>query len=172
MTDKTQDIHIIATGGTIDSKFDPPTEGSKVKEKSGIDKFLKGVIQPHFTYILEEICMLDSGEITNSIRSDIVDKIKESPSCKFIITHGTNTMVETLEYIQDNLNEYNKTVILTGSMIPMDGFCPTDGGFNLGYSLGQIQNVKPGIYIAMNGNLFGAKEVRKNFDIGRFEYTE
>jgi L-asparaginase len=172
MTDKQQNIHIIATGGTIDSKFHAPTESSKVKENSGIEQFLNNIIQPHFSYKLDQICMLDSGDITDKIRSDIINLIENSPSSKILITHGTNTMVETLEYIQNELQIKNKTIILTGSMIPMDGFCPTDGGFNLGYAIANIEAIGFGVYIAMNGKIFKPNEVNKNFKIGRFECKE
>jgi len=127
MPENKQHIHFIATGGTIDSKFYAPKEGSKVKENSGIPDFLKNIITPHFHFTFDQYVMVDSSDITDSIRAELVSKIKNSEHNKFIITHGTNTMSETLDYLTNALKEENKTVILTGSMIPMEGFCPTDG---------------------------------------------
>ncbi|HPD83164.1 MAG: asparaginase domain-containing protein [Alphaproteobacteria bacterium] len=172
MTDKQENIHIIATGGTIDSKFFAPKEGSKVKDKSGIPDFLKNIINNHFDFTFDQFVMLDSSDITDDIRAALAQKIQETNSNKVLITHGTNTMSETLEYLDKRLFGTKKTIILTGAMIPMDGFCPTDGGFNLGYAIGQLQNLPSGVYIAMHGNIFKAGEAEKNFQIARFEYKK
>ncbi len=164
-----QTIHIIATGGTIDSKFYPPTESSKVKENSGIKDFLDLTINPHFSFFVEELCMLDSSKINNTILDDLIKSIEKSECDKILITHGTNTMTETLSYLNQNIPQISKAIILTGSMIPLEGFTPTDAGFNLGYAIAQLQNLKEGIYICMNGKIFETGNVLKNFEIARFE---
>ena len=166
---KKENIHIIATGGTIDSKFNPSTESTKVKPQSGIPDFINNIIQPHFTFSFEQLVMVDSSEITDSIRAEIISKIENSSANKIIILHGTNTMVETLNYLEENNHNKEKIIFLTGSMIPLDGFTPTDAGFNLGFAIGTILNHINGNFIAMNGKIFSPKAVKKNFDIGRFE---
>lgn len=57
----------------------------------------------------------------------------------------------------------------TGSMLPLKGFAPTDAPFNLGFAIGALTLVKPGVYLAMNGKLFPAGTVKKNVHVGRFE---
>jgi len=165
----THNIHIIATGGTIDSKFHAPKEGSLVKNETGIPAFLSDIIQPHFTFSTTQLCMLDSGDITDTIREQIVDIIHTCEEQYILITHGTNTMTETLSYITNKLESTTKTIILTGAMIPLDGFCSTDSGFNLGYAIAKLEELPAGVYIAMNGKIFENGKVEKNFGIARFE---
>ena len=172
MTENKETIHIIATGGTIDSKFYAPKESSRVKKDSGIPNFLNEIISPHFDFTFDQFVMVDSSDITDNIRDDLVKKINNCKSNKIIITHGTNTMTETLNYLSEKLTCCNKAVFLTGAMIPLDGFCPTDSGFNLGYAIAQLQNYKSGVYIAMNGAVFKPNQVKKNFDVARFEFAD
>lgn len=169
MNNNINHIHLITTGGTIDSKFFPPTESTKVREKSIIPDFLNQIIKPHFQITHRNISMLDSSEITDSIRDDIISEIKTCDANNILITHGTNTMSETLDYLSARIEKTDKTIILTGSMIPMDGFCPTDGGFNLGFAIAKFQVIEKGIYLAMNGKIFETEKVKKDFSLGRFE---
>jgi len=172
MTNHKENIHIIVTGGTIDSKFHAPKEGSLVKEHSGIPQFLNETIVPHFTFTFDQFVMLDSSDITDQIRDELIVKINNCNFDKILITHGTNTMTETLKYLSAKLEGTEKTIFLTGAMIPLDGFCPTDSGFNLGYAIAQLQNHSKGFYISMNGAVFKTNEVEKNFKISRFEFIE
>ena len=165
-------IHLIATGGTIDSVFHAPKEGSLVKEKTGLPNFLNTVVMPHFNIKTTQLCMVDSGDITDDHRGQMVRIIQDEPEHKFLITHGTNTMTETLSYLDKELSSTQKTVILTGSMIPLEGFSPTDSGFNLGYAIAHLEHLTSGVYLAMNGKLFKNNEVKKNFQIARFEHKE
>ncbi len=162
------DIHFILTGGTIDSYYYPPKETSVPHDASVIPEYIQK-IQPHISCSFEEICMLDSGEITNEIRGGIVTAIEDSNADKIIITHGTNTMSETARYLETHLRNNNKAIILTGAMIPLKEFAMSDAGFNLGYAMAKAQDTANGVYIAMNAKLFPAGEVVKNTEIGRFE---
>ena len=165
-------IHIIATGGTIDSKFYPPTEKNIVHDESRIPVFLTDIIKPHIDFSFEQVAMVDSTDITDQLRQKIGQSIDNSEHKKILITHGTNTMTETLRYLQKNLKHSDKVIILTGAMIPLDGYVPTDAGFNLGYAIAQLENKNAGIYIAMNGKLFENGHVVKNFTLGRFEFKD
>ena len=77
-------------------------------------------------------------------------------------------MPDTARFLKVNLKQSKKTIILTGSMIPIKGFSPSDGTFNLGYTLGKLPDLKPGIYVAMNGRIFKPEEVVKNIYSGKF----
>jgi L-asparaginase len=70
-------------------------------------------------------------------------------------------MPDTARYLEANLKNNKKTIILTGSMIPLVGFTPSDAPFNLGYSIAKIENLKKGIYVCMNGTIFKPSEVLK-----------
>ncbi len=111
-------------------------------------------------------------EMTDEVRAQIAQEIKASTAHQIIIVHGTSTMEETARFIESDLEDITKTIILTGAMIPLKEFAMSDGGFNLGYAIAQAQNAQSGVYIAMNARLFKAGEVTKNTDIGRFESVQ
>jgi L-asparaginase len=163
----TETIHFILTGGTIDSQYDGSKDTAVPAEKSNIPQFLK-TIKLSQKIIFSEICMKDSRELNLKDRENILKAIKKSKSSKIIITHGTYTMPDTARYLEANLENNNKTIILTGSMIPLIGFTPSDAPFNLGYALAKIETLKKGIYVCMNGNIFKPSEVLKLIDEGRF----
>lgn len=163
------DIHFILTGGTIDSEYNPPTETSEPLQESVIPPFLSEAVNPYQEYSFETICMLDSGDITDKIRSEICTAIQNSDVDKLIICHGTNTMTETATYLNEKLKPLDKTVILTGAMIPLKQFVMSDGGFNLGYAIAEVNHLPSGVYICMHGKTFNAGAVTKNRAIARFE---
>ncbi len=165
-------IHIIITGGTIDSYYYPPQETSVPNEKTIIPEYVSQKIKPHNNVSYEEFSMLDSGEITDKLRAQLVQSISNTDAQSIIITHGTNTMQATAEYLAHNIPNIEKTIILTGSMIPLKEFAMSDGGFNLGYAMAQAQIVQGGVYIAMNAQLFKAGNVTKDTSVGRFEFVQ
>ena len=83
-----------------------------------------------------------------------MNAVNSSPAKKFIVTHGTYTMPDTARFIKANIKDKNKVVILTGSMVPLKGFDSSDAQFNLGYAIAQVEQLLPGVYIAMNGVSF------------------
>lgn len=87
---------------------------------------------------------------------------------KVIITHGTYTMPDSAKFLKANLKRKDQTIIFTGSMIPLLGFAPSDAPFNLGYAIARVQELKAGIYVAMNGKIFMPEEVVKLLSEGRF----
>ncbi|MSP64838.1 MAG: asparaginase, partial [Bacteroidetes bacterium] len=112
------------------------------------------------------LMMIDSLEMTEKERNIIVSNCLKSKETKIIITHGTDTIVETAKALAKIIR--NKTIILTGAMIPYK-FGSSDGLFNLGSSLAFIQTLPPNIYIVMNGHYFIWNNVRKNRTAGEFE---
>ena len=161
------DVHFIFTGGTIDSLYNPITETAEPAASSCIPSYIQDVIRPHGTYTFETISMLDSGDITDDIRANILKSVQVAKARSILILHGTNTMTTTQDYLSGKTGD--KTVVLTGAMIPLKQFALSDGGFNLGYALAQSQSLDAGVYICMHATTFAAGKVRKNFEIARFE---
>jgi L-asparaginase len=115
--------------------------------------------------------MIDSLDMTEADRALIVDECRQEPDARILITHGTDTMVETARAIaQAMTSPPTKTIVLTGAMIPY-AFGSSDGLFNLGSALSFVQALPPGVYIAMNGRCFSWDNVRKNRETGVFEST-
>ncbi|MFA7253647.1 MAG: asparaginase domain-containing protein [Patescibacteria group bacterium] len=160
-------IHFLMTGGTIDSYFDP-IEGTTIPtEHSYIPKFIP-LLKLYENCIFTEVCMKDSRDLLEDDRKRLLKAIKESDSQRVIITHGSYTVSDTARFIQENFREKNKTIIFVCAMVPLDGFSPTDAGFNLGYAVAKSQDLEPGIYVCMNGRVFDAEEVTKILSEGRF----
>ena len=162
-------LHILITGGTIDSVFDAARDMVVVNDSSTLIQYIQEIVRPHFELSQEVITLRDSREITDNIRAEMVLSIEKCPHEFIIITHGTYTMAVTAKYLDTNLRKTKKRVVLTGSMFPLKGFSPTDATFNLGFAIGSLFLAPPGVYLAMNGKLFGADEAVKNIDAGRFE---
>jgi L-asparaginase len=106
--------------------------------------------------------------MTNEDREVIAAHCRRSPSARLVITHGTDTMVETARFLAARVSA--KTIVLTGAMVPYK-FGSSDGLFNLGSALAFVQTLPPGVYIAMNGRYFPHDTVRKNPELGVFEST-
>lgn len=169
MTDKKEKIHIIATGGTIDKAYSPSSQMNELREKSIVPAYLTELIGSADYFTFEQIMMLDSRDLNDDHRHKILSAITASGASKIIITHGTDTMVETASYLKNHMPDMNQTIILTGAMIPIDGFYKTDAGFNLGYAIATAQQITHGIYICMNGKIFDPADVQKNIEASRFE---
>lgn len=165
----TRKIHIIATGGTIDSEYFPPLETSVPNKHSVIQDYVLHKIKPYADVSFETLFMLDSGNLTDTHRAQMVAAILATPATDIIICHGTNTMTETADYLSFHLKTTDKKIVLTGSMIPLKEFAMSDAGFNLGYAIAEVSHLTAGVYICMNARTFKAGAVVKNFELGRFE---
>jgi L-asparaginase len=157
-------IRIFITGGTFDKEYDELT-GRLYFEDSHVHEMLKlGRCNLHLE--IRTLMMIDSLEMTAADREIIVEQCRSAPESRIVITHGTDTIVETARALAASIHE--KTVVLTGAMIPYK-FGSSDGLFNLGSALAFAQTLTPGVYIAMNGRYFSADRVRKNRETGMFE---
>ena len=168
-------IHFIKMGGTIEF-FDPAYDAINkrlMKLDSTIDSYLKNLIQPHFSFSAESVVEKDSREITNADRDKLVAAIKSAAHKNIVVTHGTFTLWQTAQYLEQYLMDVveteGKKIILTGSMIPLTGFSMSDAGFNLGFTIASFETVEPGVHICMNGGIFKPGEVEKNTELLRFE---
>jgi L-asparaginase len=115
---------------------------------------------------IRTLMMIDSLEMTAADRELIIHQCITATEDKIIITHGTDTMTETAAALSKKIS--NKTIVLTGAMIPIK-FGSSDGLFNLGSALAFAQALPAGIYVAMNGRYFHWNNVRKNKQTGIFE---
>ncbi|MFH1240090.1 MAG: asparaginase domain-containing protein [Candidatus Diapherotrites archaeon] len=167
MANKKNKVHIILTGGTIDSYYDGKLDTVKCFDKSIIPKYLDN-LNLYFDFKFTTVCMKDSRELTRKDLKKILDTITKSKYKHIIVTHGSYTMPDTTRYLKANLKKNDKTIILTGSMIPLDDFSMSDAQFNLGYCLSAFNYLKHGIHLCMNGKIFSADESMKVISEGRF----
>jgi L-asparaginase len=115
---------------------------------------------------VQTLMMIDSLDMTDGDRQVVVDACRQSRETHLVVTHGTDTMVETARAVAAAVTD--KTVVLTGAMIPY-AFGSSDGMFNLGSALSFAQALPAGVYIAMNGTAFPWQEVRKDKLSGTFK---
>ena len=157
------EILILTTGGTIDKVYFDAKSTYKVGEAQ-IFNILSHVNVLH-PYKIETLLQKDSLEFTDTDRSLIRRHVVSATQRRILVTHGTDTMIETARYI-GYIPE--KTVVLVGSLMPAL-FRATDAEFNIGFALAAAQSLPPGIYLAMNGQVFDPQRVRKNAEENRFE---
>ena len=160
-------IKLFATGGTFDKEFNEINGELFFKETNLYELLDLGRCKLDIK--IETLMMIDSLKMSETERNYIVSKCKKENTHKIIITHGTDTIVETAKILAKSIND--KTIILTGAMIPIK-FGSSDGLFNLGSALSFVQTLDPGIYITMNGRYFHWDNVKKNKKIGAFERVQ
>jgi L-asparaginase len=167
----------VVTGGTIDKMPVYLPDGktfdndSKVFGKTHLPQMLT---KANFLgeYSLKKLFMVDSLDMTDEHREQISQTIEASDDSRIIITHGTDTMPNTARFLARNQQLAQKTIILTGAMIPYSVGEESDAMFNLGNALAYAEALPSGIYIAMNGQAFTADNVRKDVEAGVFRTLE
>lgn len=163
-------LHFIVTGWTIDSYYDVLKDTAVPHEHSVIPKFMQ-VLKLYEELVFTEVCMKDSREIDSEDRRNVLETIEQSESKRIIITYGTYTLPDTARYLQANYEITNKVIVFVGSMIPLEGYMPSDAWFNIGYAVAKSQDLPPGIYVCMNGRVFTPDGVIKLLSEGRFGST-
>ena len=159
-------IQIFITGGTFDKSYNYKN-GELFFEKTHLPEMLRRS-RCRLKVSVETLMMIDSLEMNSSHINSIISKCKESLSNKIVITHGTDRMVRTAKALaKAKIND--KTIILTGAMIPYEFGSSSDGFFNLGCALSYVQTLQYGVYITMQGQYFKWNEVVKNSKKGLFE---
>ena len=157
-------IRILATGGTFDKEYDE-LNGRLFFKDSHVREMLS-LGRSKLDVEIRTIIMIDSLEMGDKERELILHACRATPADRIVITHGTDTLTDTAEFIA--AKKIEKTIVLTGAMIPYK-FGSSDGLFNLGSALAYVQTLPNGVYIAMNGHYFAAGTVRKNRATGVFE---
>jgi L-asparaginase len=160
-------LAILVTGGTFDKEYDELT-GALFFRDTHVPEMLR-LGRCRVDVRVETVMMIDSLELGDVGRARIVERCRTRDEQSIVVTHGTDTMVETAHALAD-AGIGGKTIVLTGAMVPY-AFGSSDGLFNLGSALSFAQVLPPGVYIAMNGQHFGWDQVRKNRATGVFEMT-
>lgn len=154
---------IVTTGGTIDKVYFDDKSDYQIGDPQ-IGQILRDL---GVTFPFEVVSLLrkDSLHVTDADRDLVRDTIAARPETQVLVTHGTDTMVDTARVLQ---SIPGKTIVLTGALNPAL-FRGSDAVFNIGCAVGAVQSLPPGVYIAMNGRLWDPLKVRKNRDANRFE---
>lgn len=162
-------IRILVTGGTFDKEYNELT-GQLFFQNTHLPEMLR-LGRCHVAVQVQRLMMIDSLDMSTADRVRIVDECRRAPETRILVTHGTDTMVETARALAEAFPPRgDKTIVLTGAMVPY-AFGSSDGLFNLGSALSFVQVLPPGVYVAMNGRYFVWDRVRKNRDTGEFEPT-
>ena len=157
-------IWVFVTGGTFDKEYNELTgelyfQGTHTPDMLRLGRCLLDVE-------IETLMMIDSLQMTEGDRSNILERCRAVSERRIVITHGTDTMAETAAVLGRGLRR--KTVVLTGAMVPYT-FGSSDGLFNLGTAMAFVQTLGEGVYVAMNGRCFPWDSVRKDRGKGIFE---
>lgn len=158
-------MKILVTGGTFDKDYNLIT-GELYFKASHLKEMLE-VGRCTLDLKFETLMLKDSLDLTDSDRGTILEACRTTLESRIVITHGTDTMVVTADYLARARLE--KTIVLTGAMIPYKFGMSSDGFFNLGAALAFAQALPSGVYIAMNGRVFPHDGVQKNRQSGFFE---
>lgn len=156
-------IKIFTTGGTIDKIYFDAKSEFQVGEPLIESLLLEANVT--FDYEIKSLMRKDSLDLTDQDRALVVQQISGDPCERILLTHGTDTMVETargLVHIPD------KTIVLVGAMQPAR-LRSSDAMFNIGYAIAALQLLPAGVYLAMNGHIFNPLNSRKNVAENCFE---
>jgi L-asparaginase len=163
-----QRIHIIATGGTIEKVYSEQT-GNVQNLDNKIDRYFRQLRLPDADIQVTHLMNKDSLEMTGADRAQVLDAVqsKLADGAPMVITHGTDTMVDTGLMLQQNLAGLQVPIVLTGAMTPL-GFEGSDGLQNLTESLLAVRVLPPGVYVVMHNQVFPVDRVRKDRELARF----
>jgi L-asparaginase len=157
-------IKLFVTGGTFDKEYNE-LNGQLFFKDSHINEILK-LGRSRLDLSVRTLMLIDSLDMTDADRNIILESCKACDENKIVITHGTDTMTETANYLSNKIP--GKTIVITGAMIPYK-FGSSDGLFNMGSALAFVQSLPAGIYIAMNGRYYDWNNCKKNKQTGFFE---
>ena len=160
-------IQIFVTGGTFDKSYNH-IQGALYFEKTHLPEMLERS-RCQLDIQIDTLMMIDSLDMNTKHTEAIVAGCMNSTSEKIVITHGTDRMVETAQILAQEKGLQNKTIILTGAMIPYAFGSSSDGFFNLGCALAWVQMLEPQVYIGMQGKCFDWDKVYKDQEKGIFK---
>lgn len=160
-------ILFIQTGGTIDKDYPKSTKGYAFEISEPAVKRILEKVNPSFEFEIIPLLQKDSLDITDENRQKIFDTCLSTKDDKIIITHGTDTLIETAKFLS---GIKDKTIILTGAIKP-ERFKDSDAEFNIGAAIGAISVIQAGLYIAMNGRIFECDKVSRDETTGKFVDT-
>ncbi|MEL7121326.1 MAG: asparaginase domain-containing protein [Bacteroidota bacterium] len=158
-------ILFLPTGGTIDKDYPHTTKGWAFEFGEPAIVRLLEKLNPSFAYDILVPFQKDSMEINDEDRQKLLDTIRQKEADAYIITHGTDTMIETGQYLSEFVSD--KMIVLTGAMRP-ERFQNSDAPINLGMTLGAVNLLQSGVYIAMHGVLKSAEDMQRDMKSGKF----
>lgn len=162
-------IQIFVTGGTFDKEYNFVTGQLYFKDTHLNEMMERGRCTLNID--IKTLMMVDSLEMSEEDREIIIHNCRKSNSNHILITHGTDTMHLTAKALAESSLK-DKTIVITGAMIPYAFGNSSDGFFNLGSAMAFVQTLSSGVYIAMNGRYFAWNKVKKNTATGFFEPVE
>jgi L-asparaginase len=157
-------IRIFITGGTFDKEYNE-LDGKLFFKDTHLPEMLR-LGRCRVNVEIRTLMLIDSLEMTDEDRQNILQHCRKAKEDKIVITHGTDTMEETARVL--GMAIQGKTIVITGAMVPYK-FGSSDGLFNLGSALAFVQTLPVGVYVAMNGKFFPWDNVKKNKKTGEFE---
>jgi L-asparaginase len=160
-------IRVFVTGGTFDKEYNE-IAGALAFKATHVPEMLR-LGRNRVAVEVTTLMMIDSLDMRQEDRAEIAARCRDAAEERIVITHGTDTMVETAGALAAEPSVVSaKTIVLTGAMVPY-AFGSSDGLFNLGSALSFVQVLPHGIYIAMNGRSLQWNRVQKNRESGIFE---
>ncbi len=157
-------IKVLITGGTIDKQYNE-LNGELIFTQSSVEDMLaQGGAKLDIS--LETVMLKDSLDMDDNDRQKILTSCLACEESQIVITHGTDTMVETSQVLAAGIKD--KTIVLLGAMVPYQ-FKNSDALFNLGCAMAAVQTLVNGVYITMNGKVFNFDKVVKNKTVGEFQ---
>ncbi len=156
-------IKFLAAGGTIDKIYFDRESEYQIGEPA-VCEVLKEA-NATFDFEVASVLRKDSLDMTDEDRRSIRDHVLSCPELRIVVTHGTDTMIETARVL---CGIKGKTIVLTGAMQPAK-FRFTDAVFNIGCAVIAVQTLPEGVHIVMNGKIFDPRTTKKNRAANRFE---
>jgi len=156
-------IRLLVTGGTFDKEYDE-IGGTLFFKDTHVAEMLR-LGRSRVAVTVETVMLVDSLQMTEQDRARVAERCLVSAETHIVVTHGTDTMVETAAHLARHVT--GKTVVLTGAMVPY-AFGSSDGLFNLGSALSFVQVLPPGVYVAMHNQVLQFPGVTKDRNAGTF----
>lgn len=156
-------IKIFTTGGTIDKTYFDAKSEYEVGDPQIMD--ILRIANVAVEYEVETLLRKDSLDMTDADRRYICERVRDEPANRILITHGTDTMIDTGAALKE---VEGKTIVLVGSLSPAQ-FRDSDAAFNIGFAFAAVQTLGAGVYITMNGRVLRPERARKNRDRNQFE---
>lgn len=165
-------VYLVATGGTIEKVYSEQT-GSVANVDGKVDRYLSLLRLPDCEVRIVPLMNKDSREMTEADRILLLGMVKGllQEDAPIVITHGTDTMIQTGLYLQSGLAGLAIPIVMTGAMTPL-GFEGSDGLQNLTESLFAVKLLRPGVYVVMHNQAFPVHRVRKDPLLGRFVWAD
>lgn len=161
-----QRIYVLSTGGTIEKVYSEQ-QGSVYNRESKLDGYLKRLRMHDTEVLVTHLMNKDSLDMTPADRDQVLEAVRTRLDAPIVITHGTDTMVETGKHLESGLPALRHPIILTGAMSPL-GFEGSDGLQNLTESFLAARILPPGVYVVIHNEVFPVDHVRKDREHARF----